>query len=146
MPGLHRLSYTPSIGAATRELLRYLIHDTGAGATPVEPEVFSDTELDMVISEVGGGLYDAAALAYISLASDSARHAIAWKILAQDFEIDKRDIPKHFRALANDMQDKAALSGDAEDSTIWNDENVEELLEGLHRAGFYDFQRWDPAE
>ncbi len=140
------MSYTPSIGAATRELLRYLIHDTGAGATPVEPEVYTDTELDMVIDEVGGGLYDAAVLCYISLASDGARHAIAWKILAQDFEIDKRDIPKHWRAMADDMAERASISGTPGECAVWNDQNVEELLEGLHRAGFYDFQRVTPAE
>jgi hypothetical protein len=137
------MTYSPGIGAATREKVRYLIGDTGAGKSPAQPEVFTDDELDMVIDEAGGGLYDSAALAYIALASNAARHAIAWKILSQDFEIDKRDIPKHFRGLADDMGDRAAISGTAGECATWTDENVEEMLEGLHEAGFYDFQRWE---
>lgn len=139
------MTYTPSIGAATREKLRMLIQDTGAAASPVQPEVFTDTELDMVIDEVGGGLYDAAVLAYLALASDAARHAIAWKVLVGDFEVDKRDMPKHFLALASAMGDKAATSGTAGDYVTWVDANITEFLDGLNRAGFYDYQRWEDA-
>ena len=82
-------------------------------------------------------------LVVVALASNAARHAIAWKILSQDFEIDKRDIPKHFRGLADDMGDRAAISGTAGECVTWTDQNIEEMLEGLHEAGFYDFQRWE---
>ena len=129
------MTYDPTSGA-TRDTLRFLIGDRGA--LSFNPEIYSDDELDMILTEAEDGLYDAAVLCYLGMAADAARQAVAWKVLGQDLEIDKRQIAQHFRLLAESMAERAEVSGTAGSWITWTDENIRELLEGRLQVGMYD--------
>ena len=96
---------------SSRGRVRLLLSDTDtADATK---QIFTDAEIDAFLAIESNEIYAAAAAACESLAANTARSAIRMK-LERLLEIDRKDVPKHFRELAM-MYRKRAVSAPAEE-------------------------------
>ena len=101
-------TYDPS---TARGRTRLLVSDTDAADST--KQIFTDAEIDAFLALESNEIYAAAAAACESLAANTARSAIrlrAEKLL----EIDRKDVPNHFRELAK-MYRKRAVSTPAEE-------------------------------
>ena len=104
------MAFTYTSGTA-RGRVRLLVSDTDtADATK---QIFTDAEIDDFLSIESNEVYAAAAAACESLAANTARSAIRLR-LEKLLEIDRKDIPKHFRELAT-MYRKRSVSAPAEE-------------------------------
>ena len=96
---------------SSRGRVRLLLSDTDtADATK---QIFTDAEIDAFLSIESNEIYAAAAAACESLAANTARSAIRMK-LEKLLEIDRKDVPVHFRALAK-MYRERSVSAPAEE-------------------------------
>lgn len=94
-----------------RGKVRLLVADTD---TVTEAnQVFSDAEIDAFLSLEDNEIYAAAAAAAQSMAAMASRSAIKY-IAERILEIDKKDIPKYFLALAEQYR-KQSVAGPGED-------------------------------
>lgn len=80
----------------TRGKVRLLLGDTNTSEIP--KQIFSDAEIDAFLSLENNEVYVAAAAGAESIAANKAKSAIMWEAL--DEELDMRDVPKHYLALA----------------------------------------------
>lgn len=93
-------TYDPS---TNRGRVRLLLSDTD---TVTEAnQIFSDAEIDAFLSLENNSVYAAAAAGCRSIAASTSRSAIAWKALNES--IDREAVPRHFRLLAGEYEDKA---------------------------------------
>lgn len=111
------MAFTFAPGTA-RGKVRLLVADTD---TVTEAnQVFTDAEIDAFLSLESGEVYAAAAAAAQSMAAMSARSAIKY-IAERILEIDKKDIPKHFLALAKQYREQSiAGPGEEIDSAAYH--------------------------
>ena len=93
-------TYDPT---TARGRVRLLVSDTND--TDSTKQVFTDAEVDAFLALEGQEVYMAAAAACRALAASTAKSALAYKAL--DLSIDKKDIPGHFRGLADDYANRA---------------------------------------
>lgn len=87
-----------------RGRVRLLVADTDQ--SDPDTQIFEDGEIDAFLSLGNNEVFEAAALACESVAASASRSAIAWRALGQQ-RIDKRDVPEHYRALADRYREKA---------------------------------------
>lgn len=104
------MAFTFAPGTA-RGKVRLLVADTDT--VTAANQVFTDAEIDAFLSLEDNEVYSAAAAAAQSMAAMSARSAIKY-IAERIFEIDKKDIPKHFLGLAK-MYRERAVAGPGEE-------------------------------
>ncbi len=88
----------------SRGRVRLLLGDTDtADATK---QIFTDAEIDAFLAIESSEVYAAAAAACESLAANTARSAILYRA-EKMFAIDRKEVPKHFRELAQRYRDRA---------------------------------------
>lgn len=88
-------SYDPTTAAGQ---VRLLIGDTNLDEPKLQ--VFQDAEIDAFLSLGGNSEFKAAALALKRMAADAAKRAIAYNILASDFQVDRTKVKDGLLALA----------------------------------------------
>ncbi len=86
-----------------RGKVRLLLGDTDTEST--KNQIFTDADIDAFLSLENDEVYAAAAAGAESIAASKARSAIAWEAL--DTELDMRDVPKWYKALAKDWRARA---------------------------------------
>ena len=131
------MSYTPAVGATAANRVRFMLGDTD-GTT----EVFSDTELAMVLDVTGeteAGIYAAAAECALAITASASRQAIALTILGQELVLDKRGVASSMRALWKILMDKAAQE-DPGITTVWRDGNIDHLRASLTTMNTFDHE------
>ena len=94
-----------------RGRVRLLVSDTDT-ATAAN-QIFDDDEIDAFLALENNEVYAAAAAACESLAANTARSAMRMK-LERLLEIDRKDVPVHFRELAK-MYRERSVSAPAEE-------------------------------
>ena len=97
------MAFTYSAGASARDNVRLLLGDTDTEST--KNQIFTDADIDAFLSLENGEVYAAAAAGAESIASSKARSAIMWEAL--DTELDLREIPKRYMALAKGWRTRA---------------------------------------
>lgn len=106
------MAYTPTTSAGR---VRMLIGDTNDSSY-----IFTDAEITAMLALAGNNVFTAAALCCRSLAACSARSAIAFQVLSNEFRVDKKSIPKYYLDLADKFDAQAEL-GDTTDYFVdWN--------------------------
>lgn len=85
-----------------RGKVRLLVADTDSGN-----QIFSDAEIDAFLNLNNNGVLSAAADAARSVAASTAKSAIAYRVLSQALDIDKRQVPEHYRQIASQYETKA---------------------------------------
>ena len=88
--------------------VRLLIRDTDT-ATAAN-QIFTDAEITAFLA-IDASVYGAAALALRSMAADASRCAVAYKLLRNNVEIDRRDLPKRFLEIAKTYIEERDTSG-----------------------------------
>lgn len=86
-----------------RGRVRLLLADTDT--SDATKQMFTDAEVDAFLALESNEVYGAAAAACESLAASAARSAVRYKA-ERLLEIDRKDIPAHFRALAKTYRDR----------------------------------------
>ncbi len=104
------MSFTYTSGTA-RGRVRRLISDTDD--VTAANQMFDDGEIDDALALEDNEVYAAAASLLESMAALSSRSAIRYKA-EKIFEIDRKDMPKHFRELAA-MYRKRSIAGPGEE-------------------------------
>ena len=89
-----------------RGKVRLLVSDTDTAVAA--NQIFSDAEIDALLTLESGDVYMAAAAAAESISASAARSNIVWRAAGQT--IDKKGIAENFRALAK-MYRKRASDG-----------------------------------
>ena len=92
-----------------RGKVRLLLRDTDTVNS--EYQLYTDAEIDAFLSMAGSDIYLAASDACLALATDAARQAILYRVLNQDLEMDRRQIPRMYRELAAEYKKQAANQG-----------------------------------
>jgi len=92
--------------ASDRGKVRLLVSDTDLAVTA--NQIFSDAEIDALLSLESGDVYMAAAAAAESISASAARSNIAWSAAGQS--MDKKGIASNYRDLAR-IYRKRASSG-----------------------------------
>jgi hypothetical protein len=94
-----------------RGKVRLLVSDTDDQTAA--NQVFTDAEIDAFLSLEDNEVYAAAAAAAQSMAANASRSAI--KYIAQKIlELDLKDVPKHFRELAEEYRERS-IAGPGEE-------------------------------
>ena len=88
----------------SRGRVRLLVGDTDTADST--KQIFTDAEIDAFLAMESNEIYAAAAAACESLAASTARSAIRYKA-EKLLEIDRKDVPMHFRALATRYRERA---------------------------------------
>lgn len=102
----------------SRGRVRLLIADTDD--VTAANQVFTDAEIDAFLALEDGEVYAAAASAAESMAANASRSAIRYKA-EKILEIDQKDVPKHFLALAKSLRARSiAGPGEEIDSVEYN--------------------------
>lgn len=98
-----------------RGKVRLLVGDTDTAT--VANQIFTDAEVDAFLDLEGNNVYAAAAAAASSIAASSAKSAIAWRALGNELQVDKKEVPSHYSALADKYRERAsgAMSGPSEE-------------------------------
>lgn len=94
-----------------RGKVRLLVADTDVGNE--NKRIFSDAEIDAFLDLENNEVYPAAAAACRSVSASASKSAIAWRAL--DRRIDKKDVPEHFRDLADKYEERAVRGEPAEE-------------------------------
>lgn len=94
-------SYNTNSPTSTTDKIRLLIGDTNE-----VDHLFEDEELTVFSTLADGEVLSAAALACRSIAIDTAKQAIAYRMLSDSVEIDKTKVPKYFMDLADKLESK----------------------------------------
>lgn len=94
-----------------RGQVRLLIADTNVG--DADRRIFSDAEIDAFLSLESEDVYGAAATACRSIAASASKSAIAWRALERRF--DKKQVPNHYRELAQDYERRSVEGAPAEE-------------------------------
>ena len=97
------MAFTYTAGASARDNVRLLLGDTDTEST--KNQIFTDAEIDAFLSLESGEVYAAAAAGAESIASSKSRSAIKWEAL--DTELDLREVPKLYRAMAKGWRERA---------------------------------------
>ena len=87
----------------TRGRVRLLIADTDTSDST--KQIFTDSEIDAFLALENNEVYGAAAAACESLSASTARSAVMYRA-EKLFEIDRKQLPEHFRSLANMFRDR----------------------------------------
>lgn len=90
-----------------RGRVRLLVSDTDDQTAA--NQVFTDAEIDAFLSLEDNEVYAAAAAAAQSMAANASRSAIRY-IAERILEIDRKDVPKHFRELAKQYRDRSVAA------------------------------------
>ena len=88
----------------SRGRIRLLVGDTDTADST--KQIFTDAEIDAFLALESNEIYAAAAAACESLAANTARSAIMYRA-EKMFSIDRKEIPKHFRELAQRYRERA---------------------------------------
>lgn len=90
-----------------RGRVRLLVGDTDTSDST--KQIFTDAEIDAFLALESSEVYAAAAAACESLAATSARSAIRYKA-EKLLDIDRKDVPEHFRALAEKYRERSTTA------------------------------------
>ncbi len=88
----------------SRGRVRLLIADTDD--VTAANQVFTDAEIDAFLALESNEIYAAAAAAAESMAANASRSAIRYKA-EKILEIDRKDVPKYFLALAKGFRERS---------------------------------------
>lgn len=94
--------------STTRGRVRLLIGDTDT--VTAANQIFTDAEIDAFLA-LDAEVYGAAALAMRAMAASAARCAVAYKLLGNNIDIDRRDIAKRFMEIAKSYMDERDSGG-----------------------------------
>lgn len=102
-------TYTAGSGS-NRDRVRLLLGDTSVAKST--HQIFQDEEIDDLLAfvpESGDStrqkVYRTAAAAARAIAASTARSAIAWRALERN--VDRKQVPEHYRALAKEWEQQA---------------------------------------
>lgn len=127
-------TYDASAGA-TRDLLRFHIGDTDTVNS--DKQIFTDAELDMIITNYGTNIFTIAGHCMLAIASSSARIATACAIGNRDFNVDRSKVAKECREQAKEFFKRAAEDFYATEVAL-EDENLD-YFDGLGHSEYeYD--------
>lgn len=116
-------SYDAS-AATTRDKLRFLIGDTDT--VTAAKQIFTDEELDMMLSECSSDLYKTASACMMAVASSQSRLAAACAIGGHDFSIDRKAVAFQCREQAKEFL-KQSTEKPAAVEVAWEDKDLSEL-------------------
>jgi len=117
-------TYDPT---TSRGRVRLLVSDTDT--SDATKQIFTDAEIDALLSLGDNEVFQSAALACRSLAASSSKSAIAWRALSMS-SIDRTKIPDHYLKIAASLDAKSLEPSeniDSVDSVIgfWGDDQSE---------------------
>lgn len=114
-------SYTTS-SPSTRDKVRLFVGDTNESRY-----MFEDEELDTLVSEAGGSVFDAAALVCRVIATDRSKQAIYVQL--PGVSINKQSVPEAFEKRAVAFETQSSRNADATSVNVYTDTDA--YLDGI---------------